>query len=134
VRGYNINNFDPNECTPSAESTCPELSRLIGSRIAKASVEFRVPLLGPDRISLIPFQYLPTEVSLFADGGVAWTGNDLPTLEFSTDSAERVPVFSTGIAARFNVLGALILETYWAYPFQRKNPSGQWGLRFTPGW
>lgn len=138
VRGYNINDFESGECTddPNTQNQfeCPELNRLIGTRIAKASAEFRVPLLGPERLSLIPFRYVPTELTLFADGGLAWTAENPPVFELTADSPDRIPVFSAGVAARFNVLGALVLETYWAYPFQRRNPSGQWGLRFLPGW
>jgi hypothetical protein len=132
VRGYNLRSFDPSECSGGASGDCPELNRLIGTRIAKVSAEIRVPLLGPEAISLIPFQYLPTELTLFADGGLAWTADERPSLPFDGD-AGREPVFSTGVAARFNVLGALVLETYWAYPFQRES-DGEFGLRFAPGW
>jgi len=131
VRGYNLRSFDQNDCSTQG---CPEANSLIGTRMAKASAEVRVPLLGPPQISLIPFQYVPTELTLFADAGVAWTNNEAPTLELSTNLEDRVPVFSAGVAARFNVLGALVLETYWAYPFQRPNSNGEFGLLFTPGW
>lgn len=133
IRGYNIRSFEPSECSSEARNSCPELDRLVGTRIAKVSAEIRLPLLGPAAISVIPFQYLPTELTLFADGGVAWTAEDAPTLELTTDSPDRVPVFSAGVSTRFNILGALVLETYWAYPFQR-NANGEFGLRFAPGW
>ncbi len=132
VRGYNLRSFDPSECS-GGSGECPELGRLIGTRIAKVSAEVRVPLLGPEAISLVPFPCVPTELTLFADGGLAWTADQGPSLPFDGDSAGREPVFSTGIAARFNVLGALVLETYWAYPYQR-NSDGEFGLRFAPGW
>jgi len=131
VRGYNLRSFSTSECTTTG---CQEVGNLIGTRMAKASAEVRVPLLGPPQISLIPFQYVPTELALFADAGVAWTENEAPDLEFSTNLEGRTPVFSAGVAARFNVLGALVLETYWAYPFQRPNSDGEFGLLFTPGW
>ena len=149
VRGYNIRSFSPEECTDAA---CSEVNQLTGTRIAQASAEVRVPLFGPPQISLIPFPFIPTELSLFADAGIAWTNEDLGSFTFEQQpvqgfgatgaqpgqpaEAERSlaqPVTSVGAAARFNVLGALILETYWAYPFQR-NVGGQWGLRFMPGW
>ena len=132
VRGYNLRSFDPSECSGGG-SECPELDRLIGTRIAKVSAEVRVPLLGPEATSLIPFPYVPTELTLFADGGLAWTADQGPSLPFDADATGRKPVFSTGVAARFNVLGALVLETYWAYPYQR-NSDGEFGLRFAPGW
>ena len=149
VRGYNVRSFDPEECS---DPSCPEVNQLVGTRVAKASAELRVPLLGPAQISLIPFPFVPTELSLFADAGMTWTSEDLTSLTFDQqptsgffgagqqtgqpvgqESIRAQPVWSAGVSARFNVLGALVLETYWAYPFQRE-VGGQWGLRFLPGW
>ena len=48
--------------------------------------------------------------------------------------AERVPVFSTGLSARINVLGYLIFETYLAKPFQRPMKDWVWGFQLAPGW
>jgi hypothetical protein len=48
--------------------------------------------------------------------------------------AERVPVFSTGLSARINVLGYLIFETYFAKPFQRPQKDWVWGFQLAPGW
>ena len=45
-----------------------------------------------------------------------------------------VPVVSTGVAARFNILGYLILEAYYAYPFQRPVKGAHWGFNIMPGW
>jgi hypothetical protein len=45
-----------------------------------------------------------------------------------------VPVFSTGISARMNLFGYLVLETYYAYPFQRPEKGGHFGLQLNPGW
>ncbi|MEM8487146.1 MAG: peptidase S9, partial [Bacteroidota bacterium] len=44
VRGYSFNSFDPNECTATLTSGCAESNRLIGTRIALARAEIRVPL------------------------------------------------------------------------------------------
>lgn len=99
-----------------------------------ASAELRLPFFGNEQLGLIDFQYLPTQLALFADGGVAWTAEDAPELTFARESNERIPVFSAGAAARFNVLGALVLETYAAYPFQRPDAGWQFGLQFLPGW
>jgi dipeptidyl aminopeptidase/acylaminoacyl peptidase len=135
VRGYNIRSFDPDECGEST-TNCPALNQLVGTRQVKLSAEIRVPLLGPERIALAEFRYLPTQLALFSDAGLAWTGDEAPTLAFSRDAemGERFPVFSVGAATRHNVLGALIVEVYYAYPFQRPDAGGQFGLRFLPGW
>jgi hypothetical protein len=53
---------------------------------------------------------------------------------WKASSSERVPVFSTGVSARFNLLGFLILESYYAYPFQRPEKGWHWGFSLAPGW
>ena len=137
VRGYDVNSFNPaTECPSSAGSAgaCPAFDRLIGSRIAVANFEVRIPVLGTDQLGLINFPYLPTEISPFIDAGVAWTAEQAPTIEFSRTSQGRVPVFSAGVSARFNILGYLVAEVYYARPFQRPNVGGQWGFQIIPGW
>ena len=99
-----------------------------------ANLELRVPFIGVEQYGLINFKFLPTELVLFADGGVAWDDQNPATLEWSRSSAERTPVFSTGVSARFNVLGFLILEAYYAYPWQRPEKGWHWGFNIAPGW
>jgi hypothetical protein len=70
---------------------------------------------------------------LFTDAGVAWDP-DSPTLEWSRSGSARVPVVSSGVSARFNILGILILETYYAYPWQRPGKGWHWGFQLAPGW
>ena len=41
---------------------------------------------------------------------------------------------STGVSMRVNVLGALILEWYHAYPWQRPGRGWVSGLSLYPGW
>ncbi len=131
--------------------------RLQGTRIGLASAELRFPFLGVEEFGLINFPYLPTELTLFADAGVAWTGDSLPVLKFVTDAerlntferndngtpedftddfvdVERYPVFSVGTSARVNLLGAIIFEAFLAYPFQRPDHGWDLGLTLTPGW
>jgi hypothetical protein len=135
VRGYDVNSIDGSECTATAaSSSCPELDRLIGSRIGVANLEVRIPLLGAGGLGLINFPYLPTEISPFVDAGVAWTSNDQPTFEFQTESPERVPVFSTGISARVNLFGYAVGELFYAYPFQRPSKGWHFGFQLAPGW
>jgi outer membrane protein assembly factor BamA len=142
VRGYRIGSIDASrECPAGARTpgaSCPALERLVGTRIAKVSAEVRVPLLGPERLSLIPFSYLPTELVAFAEGGLAWSRQTNFTLDYDPSAlfriGDRTPVYSAGVAARVNVLGALVGEVYYAYPFQRPEAGWQLGLRLTPGW
>jgi outer membrane protein assembly factor BamA len=136
VRGYSAESFSAAECTPVSgnASACPEFDRLIGSRIAVASAELRIPLFGPRPLALIPASFLPIEVSPFVDAGVAWSRNEAPILQFSQSSAARVPVVSTGLSARMNLFGAMVLEIYYAYPFQRPAKGAHFGFQLQPGW
>ncbi|HEY0810239.1 MAG TPA: hypothetical protein VGD49_08765, partial [Longimicrobiales bacterium] len=162
VRGYSVESFTGDECSQLtsgggvAASECPEFDRLIGSRIAVANLEVRIPLFGVEGLGLINLPFLPTEISPFLDAGLAWWGKGAeaclvftngdecpagqsytpqsPQLKFDTNSSDRVPVVSAGVSARFNILGYLILEAYYAHPFQRPVRGAHWGFNITPGW
>jgi Tol biopolymer transport system component len=136
LRGYAQESFQASECSfdPDNPVGCPEFDRLVGSRIGVASIEFRIPLIGVEELGLINFPFLPTEIAPFFDAGVAWTGDESPDLRFEERSLDRVPVFSAGVSARVNILGYLILESYWAYPFQRPGKGGHFGFNLAPGW
>lgn len=136
VRGYSYESFSAAECTPVSgnPSACPAFDRLLGSRIAVASAELRIPVVGPKPLGLIPGSFLPIELSPFVDAGVAWSGSEAPSLQFSRNSTERVPVISTGLSARMNLFGAMVLEIYYAYPFQRPDKGAHFGFQLQPGW
>ncbi len=135
IRGYDPGSFTLQECTGAASANdCPQFNRLSGSRVAVVNAELRIPLLGTRQFGLIPFPFLPTEVSPFVDAGLAWSRGDDVQLRFDRETADRVPVFSAGVSVRANLLGFAIGEFYWARPFQR--PSKQWvfGFQLQPGW
>jgi hypothetical protein len=136
IRGYSRGSFTNQECLAAGEQTtgCPPFDRLFGSRLAVANFELRIPLFGVPEYGLINFPYLPTEIAPFFDAGVAWSDGDTPDLRFDRVTADRVPVFSTGLSARVNILGYLVLEGYYAYPFQRPDKGWHWGLQIAPGW
>jgi Tol biopolymer transport system component len=136
IRGYSFNSFnDLGECTATADRRCAEQERLLGTRIALASVELRVPLLGTNSFGLLNFPYLPTELTFFADGGLAWTEDDPPVLKFETrPTPDRVPVFSTGVSTRFNMFGYTVLEVFYAKPWQRPGKGAHFGFQIVPGW
>ena len=134
VRGYNYSTFDfAEECQ---DPNCSVYTRLYGTRAAFSSVEVRVPLLGTETLGLINFPYLPLELLGFADAGMTWNEGDDPLdmLKFERDSVERIPVMSVGSAVRLNLLGYLIFEIYYAYPFQRPDKGGHFGFQILPGW
>ena len=132
VRGYDYYSMVSNEGAGNADAA--QINRLFGSRIAVVKAELRLPVLGNGDIGLIPFPYLPTTLVAFFDAGVAWTGSEAPVLTWSESSLARIPVFSTGAAVRFNLLGAAILEIYFAWPFQRPTVPGSWGFLVEAGW
>ncbi|MCG6988783.1 MAG: peptidase S9 [Gemmatimonadetes bacterium] len=139
VRGYAYTSFSQSECVGKgtggdAGSTCPTFSRLFGNEIAVVNLEARIPLIGVKEYGLINFPFVPTQLVLFTDGGVAWDAQHPATLEWSRSGTARVPVFSSGVAARFNVLGLMVLQVYYAYPWQRPLKGWNWGFEIAPAW
>jgi Tol biopolymer transport system component len=146
VRGYSASSIEADECgAPQFNEetgqidTCPVFNRLQGTRTGLASAEVRTILLGTEQVGLLNFPYLPTELSLFADAGIAWTKDEAPTLRFvsgdeATTTTEQIPVFSVGASTRLNVLGFAIVEIFYAYPFQRPEQGWHFGFALTPGW
>jgi len=140
VRGYDYQSFNASECTqglvtPGNTTACPAFDRLFGQRIAVANLELRVPFIGVQQYGLINFPFLPTELVAFADGGLAWDPTPAK-LTFARTSGpnEHIPIFSTGFSARVNVLGMLVLEAYYTYPWQRPQKGWIWGFDIYPGW
>lgn len=134
VRGYDLNSFEISECTHSGAGGCPEIDRLIGSKIGLFNFEVRLPLFGTEQFGIINFGFLPLELSAFFDAGVAWTKASRPVFEFESSSDKRIPVYSTGIAARVNLLGYLVVQAFYAHAFQRPGNSSQFGFIISPGW
>jgi hypothetical protein len=115
VRGYDIGTFTVGDCTPAPGDSCPESSRLIGSRILVGNVEARAPLVGLFR-GRLDYGGVPVDVFAFADTGVAWTSNTLPT----TFGGTRNWVSSVGFGTRANVFGFMIVELNVVRPLNRQ--------------
>ncbi len=113
------------------------INNLMGSKIAVANAEIRYPFTGPERLALIKSRMFFSDLVLFADGGLAWYDFDDIKAKWrpARDEDERIPVFSTGIAIRVNLFGAVILEPYFALPFQRQadRTTGTLGLHLSFG-
>ncbi|MFW5728819.1 MAG: peptidase S9 [Spirochaetota bacterium] len=132
VRGYYPGSYTEDDCDPEAQS-CPEYERIFGSQVAAAKAEIRLPLLGTEQLGLLPFRYLPTTLFAFADAGIAWSPADPPQWTWARSTDARVPVASVGGGARFNLLGAFVLQVYYAYPFQRPARGGYVNIVLAPG-
>jgi len=157
MRGYGYGSLKLEECVGGqGQSSCPVFDRMLGSRLLVGNTEFRIPLIGSTEFGLLNFPFLPTEIAPFFDAGIAYTSDQHPDLRFTRDAnsrppaacssgasssanitlpcADRIPVFSTGISARINFLGYMILEAYYAHPFQRPQRPWVWGFQLAPGW
>lgn len=136
IRGYSWESLESRECGSVDETgTCPVFDRLFGQRLAVANFELRVPLVGTEQLGIIDLPYVPMELIAFTDVGVAWDNeNPVDDWSFVRSSDKRVPLWSTGVGARFNVLGFMILEAYYAYPWQRPDKGAHWGFNLAPGW
>jgi Tol biopolymer transport system component len=129
VRGYDIGSFDGSECTQTANSSCAEFDRLLGSRMLVANLELRFPLLRPFGASGGMYGPVPTEVAFFTDAGVAWTASAGPTFL----GGDRRPVASAGLTFRVNLFNFAVAQIDLAHPFQRSGRGFLWGFSLTPG-
>jgi hypothetical protein len=136
VRGYAQETFTQRECVDEVgrrDPGCNVFYRLVGSRVAVASAELRVPLIGVPEFGLLNFPFLPTELAGFVDAGLAWTSDESPVFAWD-DVTARTPVVSAGVTTRFNLMGFAVLEVYYAYPFQRPHKGFHFGFNLAPGW
>jgi len=143
VRGYSFSSIFNERACQIDRSQC-EIEHLYGTRVALGSAEIRLPLLGPEVLGLSTFEYVPTDLVLFADAGVAWTDENfdspalrttVPELQDPTVGGQVTakPVTSAGLSARVNLLGAIVFEAFYARTFQRNQP-WDFGLILRPGW
>ena len=152
VRGYGFRQLDDQQvAVPGVgNATLYDLfqDRLFGTSLGVANVELRVPLIGVEDFGLINFGYIPTELTLFGDVGTSW-GESRTRFIFGADGVEELgrsfddqkPLFSVGASLRVNVLGAIILEPYYAIPLSSVEAGGtsfrpepRFGLNLSPGW
>ena len=107
--------------------------RLVGTRIAAASVEVRAPLLGTREFGLIDAPFLPTEIFAFADAGAAWTRRRRSELDVRDRHRRARP----GLQRRrrpAHPARYIPIEIYAAKPFQRPDEDIVYGFNIIPGW
>ena len=141
IRGYEANSFFR---TGTATGTGGfDINQLVGSRVAVANIEVRLPFTGPAKLAQIESKFLFSDLNMFFDVGMAYDSNSkvafnqTPGVVGTGSGAylERIPAMSAGISLRVNVLGYFVIEPYYAFPFQRKDVNaGIFGLVFAPGW
>ena len=143
IRGYESSSFRGNE-DPRFN-----FNSLMGTRIAVINLEVRLPFTGPEQLAVIPSGMLFSDLNFFFDAGLAWNNDSKVAFRStprlvgveagpngqSVDVYERVPALSAGVSLRVNLFGAMVLEPYYAVPFQRTDVKfGTFGLNFAPGW
>ena len=153
VRGYGFRQLEDQQ-VPNTVFTGYDAfqDRLFGTSLGVANVELRVPLIGVEEFGLINFGYLPTEFTLFGDVGTSWgqtpTGvfflnqdEQAEEAQIGQEFSDQKPIFSVGASLRLNVLGAIILEPYYAIPLSSVEfagteftPEPRFGLNIAPGW
>lgn len=90
VRGYNNGFFQNNQCP---DGGCLGINQVVGSRMAVANAELRLPFSGPERLSLIKSGFFFSDLVLFADGGLAWSRNDEVSFDWKPKSDNvHIPV------------------------------------------
>jgi dipeptidyl aminopeptidase/acylaminoacyl peptidase len=127
VRGYDSGSFLPAEFAPGPNGSSV-YDRLIGTKLAVANFEARLPLLGA--LGIIPSQGVPpVELAFFFDAGTAWVSGDKP--DFMGGSAQTVT--SMGTALRVNLFGFAIGEVDYVHPNDRPLKGSYWQFSFQPG-
>lgn len=133
-----------------------DFNQLLGSKMGIISAEVRMPFTGPKQLALIGSNYFLSDLVVFFDAGVAFDdfkhfndGETMYTVLRDENGNPEIgldgnPVYalqnlkptiakSIGLAMRVNLLGAYIIEPYYARQLQDK---GRWtfGLNLVPGW
>jgi len=116
VRGYEARTFDARECSMTANGSCPEFDRLVGSRILVLNGEVRAPAFGLFK-GRLEYGPLPVDLIAFYDAGLAWTSAEPSVLT----GGDRRWVTSVGVGARFNLFGILIGEVDLVKALNRPN-------------
>lgn len=134
VRGYD--NIAYQNYLTGSSNYAASVDNLYGSRLAVFNAEWRIPLLGPRSYALLGSNFLPAELNLFFDGGIAWNeGNGWTTDENEARlKGDRVPVWSAGVSIRFALFGQIVLEPYYAFALQRSDITGTFGFNLLPAW
>jgi Tol biopolymer transport system component len=125
IRGYTYGSFARNECgfdNENAETQCRQFDALLGSQIAVASAELRIPIPV-----FIPSLTPGLELAAFYDIGIVWDQSS--TIKWKRDPGDepamvRVPLQTFGASARTNLFGAFVLRLDYSIPQRRPGMKG----------
>ncbi len=129
-----------------------DMAQLIGTRMAVASFEVRLPFTGPKKLAVIKSGFLFSDLAWFIDVGGSWKGGLLgskvrtetpstntqfllPSSNTIVDRFRYDPVGSTGLSLRVNVLGYIVVEPFYALPIHSGGfKKGGFGFNLVPAW
>jgi Tol biopolymer transport system component len=145
IRGYDRGSVarECDQSLPRGGNECAlYFDELLGSRIAVANVELRVPLVRPQVIRNA-IGLPPIDGFAFVDAGTAWGRVEYnPNLIVETrptfrrgiqqGAADRGVVTSAGVGARLNLFGYFVLEAAYVNAFER-DLGWHWQLALQPG-
>lgn len=127
VRGYNVSQREL-----SAQENLT-LDQLLGTRMTVFNAEIRFPFTGPRRLALIKSGLFYSDLGLFADAGLTWSKGQPVELKWKPSGSDASPIVSVGATLRINLFNMIILEPYYAIPFQREDANGVFGLVLSSG-
>jgi hypothetical protein len=104
------------------------LDDLIGSRLAVANFEARVPLLSL-LTGRLEYGRVPVDVGAFFDAAVTWSAGTRPAFA----GGSRRLLRGAGGFARLNVFGLFIAEIAATRPLDRPTRGWQWQVGFRQG-
>jgi outer membrane protein assembly factor BamA len=132
VRGYS---YEAMYESAMVDPTSLGYNQLMGSKMLLANFEVRLPFTGPKRLAVIKSGMFFTDLNFFVDAGIIWdAGNTLSMKKDKNNPSVRYPIYSTGVSARINLFGQIIIQPYYAFPLTLKTGSrGYFGLNFYPG-
>ena len=133
-----------------------EFDELLGSKLAVASVELRIPFTGPKQLALIGTNFLLTDLNFFVDAGTAFNrfdhftkGQEVIRTVFNSDgtpvrgpdgkvvtetlSIKPTIARSAGASLRVNLFGYLVVEPYYAIRLDGSRVAS-FGFNLLPGW
>ena len=131
VRGYSYSAMFDSMMATNGKSLW--YTDLIGSKMLVGNFELRLPFTGPERLAAIKSSMFFSDLNLFFDAGLIWNHNDKITWTRQDNRLTRYPIFSTGISARINLFGQIIIQPYYAFPLTLKTGRGYFGINFYPG-
>ncbi len=132
VRGYYYTSFEASEYADPNSKTYFDEQRLWGSKILVGNVELRWPLFGLLRLGKGYYGIWPIDVYVFYDWGVTWGYGTKPSF-VSGGTPTQKPVSSTGVGARMNLLGALVIGVNYVKPLSRPGKGWFWQFSIWPG-